>query len=217
MCVCKGLSVIRLCCFVVFLDSAPRLVWILGHSYVVRGAIRAAVRPNGQQLGFSREEARVHWLGKRGMIWSGLLSEFHRFVRLDRAPDVFVLHLGGNDLGKRPFRELLRDMKFDLLRLWALFPRMVTIWSDIVPRKVWREARSVDRLNKARVKINRAMGRFMARNGGIAVRHLDLEAGTGEFWITDGVHLNGVGMDIWSLALQGAIETALRMWGDARA
>lgn len=151
------------------------------------------------------------------MIWSGFLPEFHRFVRFDRAPDILVVHLGGNDLGKRPFRELISDMKFDFLRLWAMFPKVVTIWSDIVPRKVWRGARSVVRLNKARVKINRAMGRFMARNGGLSVRHVDLESGTGNFWKTDGVHLNKVGIDIWSLALQGGIETALQVWRDARA
>lgn len=192
-------------------------MWILGHSYVFRGSLRAAVRPDGRQLGFRREEALVRWLGKRGMLWGGFLPEVHRFVRLDRAPDVLVIHLGGNDLGKRPFRELIRDIKYDCLRLWALFPGIITVWSDIVPRRFWREARSADRINKARIRINRTVGRFMARNGAVVVRHRDLENGVGAFWKTDGVHLNEVGTDLWTLGLQNGIETAVRMWRGARA
>ncbi|XP_040294350.1 uncharacterized protein LOC121005644 [Bufo bufo] len=192
------------------------LVWILGHSYVFWGAIRADVRPSGRQLGVSPELATVRWLGVRGMLWGGVLREVHHFVRLDRPPDVLVLHVGGNDLGKRPFRELVRDVKFDLLRIWALFPGVIIVWSDIVPRKVWRGARSVESLNKARIKVNRAVGRFMARNGGVVVRHEVLEKGEGAFWRADGVHLNAVGTDLWALGLQSGVETALRMWRDAQ-
>ncbi|KAM3929169.1 uncharacterized protein RB166_006958 [Leptodactylus fuscus] len=186
----------------------------MGHSFVFWGALRAAVRPDGRQLGFSRDVATIRWLGLKGMVWSRFLPEFHKFARLDRAPDILLVHLGGNDLGVRPFRQLITDIKFDFLRLWALFPNMVTIWSDIVPRKVWKGARSVVKLNKARIKVNRAIGSFMAKNGGVVVRHTDLESGEGSFWRSDGIHLNAVGIDIWGLGLQAGIETALRMWRD---
>lgn len=140
----------------------------------------------------------MRWLGKRGMLWNGVLPEFHRLSRLDWTPDVLVLHVGGNDLRVRPFQELIRDIKFDPLRLWALCTGLVVVWSDIVPRKVWREVRSVERLNKARIKVNLAIGRFMARNGEVADRHKDLELGTGVFWRADGIHLNAVGIDSWA-------------------
>ncbi|KAM3936161.1 uncharacterized protein RB166_003283 [Leptodactylus fuscus] len=193
--------------------AGPCLVWVMGHSFVFWGAERAAVRPDGRQLGFAWEVATIRWLGLRGMLWGWVLGEFHRFARLDRPPDVLLLHVGGNDIGRRPFRDLINDIKFDLLRLWALFPGMVTIWSDMVPRKVWKDARSVDRLNKARIKVNRAVGRFMARNGALSVRHYELEAGSGAFWRRNGVHVMGI--DLWCLDLQQGIETALRMWRDA--
>lgn len=67
------------------------VVWILGHYFVFRGALRAAVKPDGRQLGLTREEVLVWWLGKRGMMWSGVLPEFYHFVRLDRPLDVLVL------------------------------------------------------------------------------------------------------------------------------
>lgn len=64
---------------------------------------------------------------------------------------MLVLHVGGNDLGVRPFRELIGDIKFDLLRLWALFPGLVTVWLDIVLHKVWKEARSFECINLPRL------------------------------------------------------------------
>lgn len=209
---CKG----SFCSFLCFIGDSQCLVWILGHSYVFWGAERASVRPDGRQLGFSRSEVLVRWLGKRGLRWSGVLPEMSNFVRLDRPPDILVLHAGGNDLAKRPFRELVRDIKFDVLRLWALYPKLIVVWSDMVFRLVWRGARSVERINKARIKVNKAIGLFMARNGAVVVRHRALEDGKGAFWGSDGEHLNGVGYDIWNLALQEGIETALRMWRSAR-
>ena len=79
--------------------AAPALVWILGHSYVFWGAKRAEARPEGRQLGFPREEARIHRLGVPGMLWS----------RMDRPPDVLILHVGGNDLGLRSMLDLTKD------------------------------------------------------------------------------------------------------------
>ncbi|XP_069812933.1 uncharacterized protein [Dendropsophus ebraccatus] len=196
---------------------APCLVWIFGHSYVARGARRADVRPNGRQLGFSRDVAVLRWLGFSGMVWSRVLPELQRFVGLDRVPNVLVLHVGGNDLGVQPMRELVRDIKNDLFRIWTQYPGLITVWSDIVPRSTWRTARSVERLNKARIKVNRAVSGFVIRNGGVAVRHVDLESRGEEYWIRDGVHLNAVGMDLWALALQEGVERALGVWGNSHA
>lgn len=80
-----------------FTDRGPCLAWILGHSFVFRGQYVAGSSVK------HREDVVVRWLGKRGMRWSDVMPEFHYFVRLDRPPDVLVLHIGGNDLGVRPF------------------------------------------------------------------------------------------------------------------
>lgn len=76
---------------------------------------------------FQGRRLSVSW-GKMGMLWAGVLPEVHRFTRLDRPPDVLVLHVGGNYLVVLPFRELILDIKFDLWCLWALFPGSVTVW-----------------------------------------------------------------------------------------
>ncbi|XP_040285719.1 uncharacterized protein LOC120998906 [Bufo bufo] len=45
--------------------TVTALVWILGHSYVFWGAIRADVRPSGRQLGFSPECATMSYEGAK--------------------------------------------------------------------------------------------------------------------------------------------------------
>lgn len=79
---------------------------------------------------------------------------------------------------------------------------MVVVWSDMVGRTTWRLATLVAKLNKARVKVTKEVGRFIARNGGVVVRHREQEVDTWRYLRSDGVHLNAVGMDLWSLCLQ---------------
>lgn len=142
------------------------------------------------------------------------MSEIQFRVRLDRAPDVLLIHAGGNDLGSRSTREILRDVKLDFLRLWASYPGIILIWSDMVARATWRRARSVPGLNRARAKLNRAIGKFVARNGGLVVRHRELEEVDPDLLLDDGVHLNEIGTDMWTLEIRDGIERALQVWRD---
>lgn len=104
-----------------------------------------------------------------------VLPDFHYYSRVDRPPDVLVLSVGGNDMGVRAARDIVRDVKFDILRLMLDFPGIVIVWSDIVARHNWHHARSVEFLNKARIKANREIGCFLSRLGGLVVRHRDRE------------------------------------------
>lgn len=158
----------------------------------------------------------VRWIGLPGMLWHRVLPEVHRYARLDRQPDILVLHVGGNDLGLRPMRQIIKDIQWDFLRIRSSFPEVLLVWSDIVARTVWRGARSVDRINKARIKINKEVGRFFTRNGGFVVRHRELEVDTWRYLRGDGVHLNAVGIDLWSLGLQDGIQRAVRVWRQAQ-
>lgn len=129
-----------LCPLVCFSDDVPCLLWIFGHSYVYWGRKRASAHPACRQLGFSPSDVQVRWLGVRGLRWPRFLSEFQFFVGLDRALDIVAIHAGGNDLGSRTSRELLRDIKVDCLRLWTSYPGIIIVWSDIVARRVWHHA-----------------------------------------------------------------------------
>lgn len=176
------------------------------------GVRRGDARYEGRQLGFSRREACIKWLGIPGMLWGRLVSEVHRYAQRDRPPDVLVIHVWGNDLGIRAMVDLKRNIKLDVWRLKEAFLKMVIVWSDMVARTSWRMARSVDGVNRARKKINREVSKFVVNNGGLAVRHLELEFETWRYLRADGVHLNEVGIDLWALGLQDGIQRALRVW-----
>lgn len=178
--------------------------------------MRADQRRNGRQLGFDKDLLQVRWIGVRGMLWSRVLAEIRFHALCDRGPDIVLLHVGGNDMALRPSREIIRDIKSDILCLLTMYPDLIIVWSDIVARNKWRHARSVQRVNKARVKVNKEVGRFVKKNGGVAVRHRDLEGASGEFLDGDGVHLTPIGIDMWFLGLQEGLETAFQVWRDGR-
>lgn len=125
---------------------------------------------------------------------------------------MLVLHVGANDLGIWSMRHLIRDMKLDFLRLCTTFLYLVVVWSDIIGRTSWRFARSVEKLNKARIKINKEMRRFVMCNGGFVVRHHDLKVDTWRYLQSYGVHLNAIGTDLWILGIQDGIQKALYLW-----
>ena len=147
------------------------------------------------------------------MMWGRVLPEVERYARLDRPPDVLVIHAGGNDFGVRKIRALITDIKADFERLRAAFPGTVLVWSEIVARTQWRKARSVTKLNRARTRVNRVVGKFLARLGGLVVRHQELETNVGMYLRRDGVHLTDVGIALWSMGIQEGIQRALRLGG----
>lgn len=197
-------------------DGVVALVWILWHSYVYWGAKGAEKWRSGRQIGIRREEAVVRWIGVRGLVWSRFLVEYQMYVHFDGHPDILVIHAGGNDIGVRASREIIRDIKLDMLRVMASHSGVVIVWSDIVARTKWRQARLVDRLNKARIKINKAVGKFVKRNGGVVVRHTTLETNTEQYLRPDGVHLNEIGLQWWLYDMKEGIITALQVWRDDR-
>ena len=209
-----GERVVTFAVFCPLLISGSRtgLVWIFGHSYVCWGARRGDARPEGRQLGFSRQEACIRWLGVPGMLWERMLPEVQRFAQRDRPPDVLVLHVGGNDLGRRTMMDIMQDIKADVERLMVEFPGMVIVWSDMVARTTWRMARSVEGINRARKKINNEISKFIVKRGGLAVRYFELEQDTWRYLRRDGVHLTDVGIDMWVLGLQDGVQRALRVW-----
>lgn len=70
----------------------------------------------------------------------------------------------------------------------------------------------MDRINKARIKVNEMVGRFVICNGGLVIRHMELERNTRLYLRSNGVYLSAVGINLWSLGLQDGIQWALRVW-----
>ncbi|XP_066446921.1 uncharacterized protein [Eleutherodactylus coqui] len=182
-------------------------VWVLGHSYIYWAENRARARPMGAHLG--QMDVCVQWHGIRGLKWTGLLHEVLQVSR--RSPDrvVLVIHAGGNDLGKMKVGELLTLMKEDLCRFKKFFNKVILVWSDIVARRFWREARDMEAIERARRNVNFKMSRFVQSIGGVAIRHWELEKREIGMFRGDGVHLSDIGTDTFLSGLQDGVEEAL--------
>lgn len=112
-------------------------VWIVGDSYIRPGE-ESAKRTYGNNLGVN---AQVEWFGWGGLRWHSVVPCFNNLVRRKCAPDVLLLHCGGNDLGKIRSVDLVAVMKQDLQNLHQRFPNMMIIYSAITQRRCWGSAR----------------------------------------------------------------------------
>ncbi|XP_069842115.1 uncharacterized protein [Dendropsophus ebraccatus] len=190
----------------------PCLVWILGNSFVSSAMERVSLQPDGRQLGFQRTQVTIRWLGTRGLTWKCVRPTAARYSLLDRSPDVLVVHAGGDDLGSIGIRHLIKDIKFDMLRLQTLFPGSIVIWSEIVNRHTWSQAITQKGIQQARIKVNKGVSKFLTKNGVLVVRHRGLEDGSPHLFKGDGIQLNPAGNDIWCINIQEGIDKALQIW-----
>ncbi|XP_053305752.1 uncharacterized protein LOC128468000 [Spea bombifrons] len=189
------------------------VAWIVGNSYVFWAKRRAAVRDRGEQLGFPEAQIKLKWFGFRGFGWKDVIGEVFHLLDRGNAPNVLLLHAGGNDLGLIPQKELVRQISQDLRKLKDRLPGVIVVWSEIVPRLNWRHARDHEAVARCRGKVNKLVASFTKKMHGVVVRHQELEKLLPGYFQSDGVHLTDIGIDILIFGFQEGIERALSLWG----
>lgn len=88
-------------------------------------------------LGLS--DNKVHWMGTSEMHWNQLLPTLHLKMMFNTPPTVLLIHLGGNDLVDIKQAKLMKSMRKDLKYIGSVFPNAYLVWSDILPRRHWRD------------------------------------------------------------------------------
>ncbi|OCT80289.1 hypothetical protein XELAEV_18027107mg, partial [Xenopus laevis] len=162
-------------------------VWLLGHSYISWARRRAAVKKSGQQLGFPEGRMNIHWFGIPGLRWPGV------------------------------WPTLLRHVRSGLQGIQGVFPDLILVWSEMVPRLVWRYARNGDKMDKSRIKVNKLMASFVRECGGVVIHHSNLDDKMPAYFSPDGGHLSELGNSFFTLALMEGIELGLLSGGSCRA
>ncbi|XP_068107665.1 uncharacterized protein [Hyperolius riggenbachi] len=188
-------------------------VWLCGHSFVYWAGRRALIRPYGEHLDLSGFSIQVMWKGVRGLQWKGLVPMIKEALCVEPPPEVLIVHLGGNDVGKIRTLQLIFDIKSDFSTLRELLPGTVLVFSEIISRLCWLRSPELSYLEKIRKKINRRVSKFMVTIQGFAYRHHELEGGIVGLYRTDGVHLSEIGSDILNMNLQEMIEQAVGLGG----
>lgn len=71
------------------------------------------------------------------MLWSDLNLVMSQLLLHFPPPDVLIIHLGGNDIGKRKTLDIIFQIRDDLQTIQLTFPNTRVIFSEIVQRWEW--------------------------------------------------------------------------------
>ncbi|XP_037554159.1 uncharacterized protein si:dkeyp-121d4.3 [Nematolebias whitei] len=188
-------------------SSEPMNVWICGHSLVYWAESRAKSPEVGMQLGMDPSKVTIWWKGIQGMTWSQLLPQLHQLKITWPNPDVLIVHLGGNDLCTESPTNLLASVKKDLTSIRSIFPRCVLVWSNILPRRVWRHSPDSHEVDLVRTTVNRRIQSIVSELNGVSLSHDNIRCGTNTgLYRANGVHLSPKGIDVFNLNLQEFLE-----------
>ncbi|KAK2907342.1 hypothetical protein Q8A67_006327 [Cirrhinus molitorella] len=184
-------------------DSVPR-VWI------VRSSIIRSLYSHVCQHGLDRSlglRCTVIWKGRGGRLWDQLLPVLRSFTAKAPAPDILIIHLGGNSLCRegRNRLDFLREMKTDLAEVFRMFPRTRLLFSSILPRLHWRgqTARSAYGVERSRRWLNVAISGFLAERQMRCIRHSNIDLC---HLTRDGVHLSPKGNELLLSNLRKALQ-----------
>ncbi|XP_040283797.1 uncharacterized protein LOC120997666 isoform X2 [Bufo bufo] len=184
------------------------VIWILGHSFVFWAERRAAERNYLQKSFIGAVFVSIVWLGFRGLKWYQIIPILKNELRSLPQPDVLIIHAGGNDLGKIKTLDLMEHMKSDLFQIKSLIPEVILIFSEIIPRLIWKSDQ-YGFMEKIRKRVNRSLEKFLPSLNGWSIRHTELEGFIAGLYRNDLVHLSDIGLDIFNSGLQDMIDKAV--------
>ncbi|CAJ0949278.1 unnamed protein product [Ranitomeya imitator] len=174
----------------------------------ILGSTACGVIPRRSFVQSYRDGRHLAW-NKRSNVVTSPAGSCARIARVASSPTVVVIHAGGNDLASFPLAELLTLMRADLDKLPGFFPVMRLVWSELIPRLVWRGARELSAMERSRRTLNQRISHFIRFKNGVVVRHHRLEGDNSGFLLPDGVHLNDASLDIF---LDGLREGVVQRW-----
>jgi hypothetical protein len=78
-------------------------------------------------------------------------------------------------------------------KIQDMFPQTVIIWSQILPRLVWRGDQKHEALETVRRRVNSKMGTMVKSLNGHCIRYPEILDGDKSLFLPDDVHLNKLG------------------------
>lgn len=169
------------------------------------------MRGGSDNLSFSSQSVQLFWFGFRGLRCESMLHRVSQLRSSFPVPDILILHVGGNDVGRMQTLLLLAELKRLFLLLQHAFPRCCLVFSEVIPRLRWSlpEERFFDKIRK---RLNRAMMVFLRSVGGFSYRHTLLEGFEPGLFRADKVHLSDIGLDIFNCDVEEMVEKAAARW-----
>ena len=180
-------------------------IWIVGSS-IMKQAFTVARRSFDEaNLGLKRHNYRVWWQGKGGMVLEQLLPRITFLLQIETAPDILVIHCGGNNIGKSKLHTLRKEIKEAMLIIHEMLPFTHIVWSQILPRSEWRYSRNCKAMNHAATRVNNFAASLCVQLGGSYLKYPEISWDTPEMFAVDGVHMSPMGNNILLFHLQNIL------------
>ena len=170
--------------------------------------ISARTRPGGTNLGLERIGMKIWWQGYSGLKIINLKNKLWYLKHLGEQPQFIVIHCGGNDLGSKEnsLFSLIAKVKGHLAIIAHHFPQSRLVWSQVLPRSVWRFSSNNHAMERMRVRFNRAMAKAILDLEGCYLKYLDMIKNMSLFLAQYGVHHSPLGNTVFLNTLQGGLE-----------
>lgn len=172
-------------------------VWVIGSS-IIRDAFFHTQDRNLHLQGID-----VHWEFMPGMKTCHLYSRIYHLLGKLSPPDLIVIHVGGNDIGQSPLNNT-EILAISTLSEIQAMTNAKLVWSQILPRLVYRNEQNHTKLNKARRRFNTTLARYCIQMGGAYIRHPQIIEKA--YLFRDHVHLSEIGNDMFINNLKHAIN-----------
>ena len=142
-------------------------MWIIVF-YIIRNVFLVSrQRPGGTNLSLkNRLAADIIWQGHGGLKLDKMKCHILLFMTLADVLSYILIHIGGNDIGETRHGYLVYKLKKCMSWLSQQMPRTQLIWSQVLPRTVWRFSTDNNVMERTRRRLNSSMGSYMCKNGG---------------------------------------------------
>jgi len=190
----------------VILDADSCLVWCLGSSIIRNAFMAARGSYRGTNLGLDAQNMKLWWQGYSGITLLNLRRKLKVLFKVGDEPTFVLIHCGGNDIGLSSLHVLrycVDNILHDIHRHW---PFAKVIWSEILPRRVWRYSNNAVAMDRVRQRLNNYAATKVCRAGGSYIKHADLRSVDNQLFGSDGIHLTALGNDIFLNELSAQLE-----------
>ena len=164
-------------------------IWILGSSLIFW--LSEHLVKTRQSL-TNQFTATIH--GRSGAKWHQLRTLINLFT--GPRPKFLIIHLSGNNIGPTctPLKTLMDTIKTDLTNLSRQYSSTRRVWSEILPRRYWSEARGKQsKMEGLRRRINRTIRKHMTDINGLTIRHDNITYNDRQYFKRDGTHMTSAG------------------------
>ena len=165
----------------------------------------ARAQQGGVNLGL-QENIEIWWQGYSGLSLVDLQKKLVTLLTVSSAPDILIIHCGGNDLGKYPVQKLRCFLCSLVQFLNENFSKAHIIWSQILPRTNWRYSENNAAMHRVRQRLNNHAANLFIDRQGTYLKHPSLQVSGPICYKPDGVHLNQYGNELFLHHIAKAIQ-----------